>query len=320
MPTIKKHNYIALCSIICFVLSISVVFAHNQEQENQNNKFSLFFGLSHASHAVHISGGDKNIVYLPNVSIWYEAGIFYKEFGARFSSNLPGSYDSDPEINGKSEITDIQVNYLLSRHGVELFYQHYRGYYLKDYAEIPGVFSPKREDIEVKQQGANYYYVFNLGNFNLAEGLSTLKKPNEGGLSPVIMFTPSYIEISGDHSLIPISLESQFDSDKGFKGGKLFNISMLPGLGFSVIEGSSQTTMIALAGPVFQQQAYQTQDGETKRTWIGSRFVFKGRIIFEKNNIFFGFCFHVDFVNSWLEEVEVFNGYVNIGIFTGLRI
>ncbi len=314
------------CKHFIFVfMTLSVFICYQQGAYGNDNiepakcNFSLFMGLSYFRSPIQISSDNSNLNYQPESTARVDFGFYYRRIGFNFSGNSFSSLGSGTDIDNNT-YTNMLINYLTPRMGLEFFLNQYKGYTLKSDPENGIRVDINRPDITSRLYGINIYYVAPLGRFNLDESLSLQTKPEQGGLAPVFLVSPHYFEFDSSGSIIPSEHAQYYGSDAGLSGGKFVNLSALVGPGFSVIEGRSQTTLIALAGPILQHQEYYVYEQTVKRYRIAGRFLFKGRLIIDLDNVFFGFHFHFDYMAIWLKKAELFTPSLAIGVFGGFRL
>src|SRR5882757_6066842 len=111
---------------------------------------------------------NQKLTYKPNGNYGLGFGMYIFEIGFEVTFSVAPKASSQA-IYGHSKVSDLQVNILGKNFGLDLFTQHYGGFYLTDNKQpVPiGTAYPERPDISVWNTGINGLYIFNKNKYSL---------------------------------------------------------------------------------------------------------------------------------------------------------
>ena len=105
----------------------------------------------------------QKLTYRPNNDFGLGFGVYLFGLGAEVTFAIQPKQSSQDKF-GHSSASDLQLNLISKRWGMDVFTQHYQGFYLNDQnkfvaANMP---YPQRPDISTWNTGLNGIYVFNV--------------------------------------------------------------------------------------------------------------------------------------------------------------
>jgi hypothetical protein len=275
-------------------------------------------------------GGEnsKGIYYSPsNAGLNAGIEIAYDDFGLSYSKKIiQNGYDMenfDRPDYGKTEQTDVQIYYYTRSYGIELYYQHYKGFYLENPSSL-GVSknNPEfvREDLEIKNIGGNYIYAFSK-NYSLKAPFNLTERQTKYEYSWLVMIPLYYVNIHSNFSLIPPDVEEYYGKYAGFKSGTFYGTGILGGLGATIPFYKFYFNIALLMGAGVIEQQFNTSSGEINK--FTTNFLLSGKLAIGYNgdNFFSGITYDLDAHDSTFSSsnfcVTIFRG--NLKIFTGIR-
>ena len=125
---------------------------------------------------------------------------------------------SSQAIYGHSNSSDLQVNMLGKNFGVDLFTQHYGGFYLTDSNKpVPsGTAYPDRPDISVWNTGVNGIYIFNKNKYSLRAAYNFSERQLHSGGSFILSGTINTFSLRADSAVYGNKYASTFGTTRRF--------------------------------------------------------------------------------------------------------
>ncbi|MCA6074689.1 DUF4421 domain-containing protein [Fulvivirga sedimenti] len=147
---------------------------------------------------------DQTFKYLPNTTRNLGIGATYKWA----TLNLAYGFDfmNPDQGKGKTRYLDLQAHQYLGKMNIDLFGQFYRGYYLKDYTTASGE-KYLREDLQVREFGAVYQYIFNHRKFSFRAAMMNSEYQKRSAGTWILGGDFFFGKVKADSSLIPGSFE-----------------------------------------------------------------------------------------------------------------
>ncbi len=223
---------------------------------------------------------DYELQYEPNGNSSIGLAFNYKWIGFGFSFKLANP-EKDLDL-GQSRAFDFQTNLLFRKGVFDIFYQHYKGFYLSNSAGMianwpDGDTYLIRPDIAVRSVGANYTHVFNPKKFSYISSFSQTESQRRSAGSLILGLGLNYHRVWGDSSLVVSNLiyPEAFADD---------SIQQLSGLSTSARFGYAYTLVIRQrfflslsldAGLSNNFSAYRSEDKNHYNLNIASNAAFK---------------------------------------------
>jgi hypothetical protein len=130
----------------------------------------LYFSRKYTGYGVRDYRQRQELLYRPNDRLNGGIGLNYGFIGLNLGINIPG-VNNDDELYGQTRYLDAQSHLYLPRFALDLYLQHYRGYYLnKPQSWVEnwqrGDPHPQRGDLRTTSAGFNVQYIFNHRRFS----------------------------------------------------------------------------------------------------------------------------------------------------------
>lgn len=180
-----------------------------------------------------ISTKDNRMKYAFKTNISYSIGVNVNLFDVnlRFSFSTPLATESE-FIYGKSDVKDLQLTAITRRWFADVFYQKYDGFYVESENQIPvGQPFPQRADIDTRNYGASFAYIFKSDQFSLRAPyiFSERQKVSKGSF--LVSSVLSSFSMQADSALIPADKRNTWGA--GSNVNELHFISLGLGPGYS---------------------------------------------------------------------------------------
>ncbi|MEA3476902.1 MAG: DUF4421 domain-containing protein [Bacteroidota bacterium] len=174
----------------------------------------------------------KSLVYHPNDRTNLGFGFNYKWIGLNLGFNF-GFVNDDDDVYGNSKYWDFQTQFYLRKFVIDLYIQHYTGFYLSNSSEVfenwpdDGSFY-KRGDIKSYIGGVNVQYIFNYRKFSYRAAYLQNERQKKSAGSWTLGGVAYLSGSSGDSSFIPANIQYP-----DFFAGNQFNKSSSINFGFN---------------------------------------------------------------------------------------
>lgn len=273
----------------------------------------------------------KSICYSPSVGINTGIGFSYKDLGFSYSTKVTKTgfnlQDFKRNNYGKTKQTDHQIYYYTRKHGIELIYQQYKGFYLDNYksygySENDPEF--KRSDFKMTNIGINYIYAFS-DDFSLKASFNQTERQVTWDYSFLIMISQVYFNMKSNYSLIPEDQEQYYGKYAGFRGGKFYGIAVSPGIAITIPLYNFYITSAFFCNfwASYMIKKYQTSSGEINERGTFFHAKIKAAIGYNGDNYFCGASFYtggpgIDSFSGSGMSADVYVDYLEI--FAGIRI
>ncbi len=223
---------------------------------------------------------DEKLSYRPNISVKVGLAGFYKWFGLGLAVKNP-FYSCDNSTKGKSSIIDLRINGYGSNMAIELSYQDYKGFYLKNTETIISSWNSddyyQRPDVKIKALGIIFYYIPNYRKHSIRAAYIQIEKQKKSSGS--IMIVPSflYTNLSADSSLIPLYYTNKYNIPKNEQivKGKFYNYGISIGYAYTLVFLKDfYINASIIPGFFYRHRKYTTEVGRdndyrTSLLWLG---------------------------------------------------
>lgn len=181
-------------------------------------KFSLF----------DLKSGNK-LTFVPNYE--YDLGIGISSRWVTFILNSGVKlFSGNSDIKGETKFNDLQLNLYSRKFTTDMFFQNYRGFYIKNSRSYANYLSDKpydiREDVKAVNFGASSYYIVNNKKFTYRNSFSFAEQQKKSAGSPLLGVYYSYFEANGTPSLVTDPFKSSFDTLSFIKNGHTHNFGL----------------------------------------------------------------------------------------------
>jgi hypothetical protein len=204
-----------------------------------------------------------NLSFKPNNS--YSVGLNVNVFDL----NLEASFSVPVDIKsisryGQSEVRDIQLGALTRKFILETYWQKYSGFYYSypSLSILPTQAFPQRPDIDTRNFGGSFTYVFNNKNFSMRSAYTFNDRQLKSKGSPIFGFAFSSFDIRADSALIsstlrPASLESEVDA------ARFTSVGLAPGYSYNLVYGKFFLNLTLSLGPAHYWIQYHSSELST---------------------------------------------------------
>lgn len=212
-----------------------------------------------------IKNKNKSLTYKSNKPYSFGLGMYVFELGIEFAFALPIKEQSK-KIYGESDASDLQLNVIGKKWGIDAFVQKYDGFYVIDPAvEIPSNTPyPQRSDIKTRNIGVGANYTFNNQKFSFRSAYTFADRQLKNAGSFLLFGTLSAFKASGDSALLPDTYALQFGNESRIKEVKVAALAIAPGYTYSIIYKGFFLNGTLAVGPAHNWLAYTLEDGGTK--------------------------------------------------------
>jgi len=205
-------------------------------------------------------------------------GLYLFELGVELAGAIPLDEQSK-KIYGESDASDLQLNIIGKKWGIEGYIQKYKGFYVVDpNVEIPdGTPYPQRADIETRQIGSTVNYTFNNKKFSFRSVYNFADRQLRSAGSILLFGSISGFKARGDSAIIDPAYASDFGEAARVKSIRSTALAVAPGYTYSIIYKGFFLNATLAIGPSHNWLLYETDDGRSKND-IKFDFFVAGRI------------------------------------------
>lgn len=266
----------------------------------------------------------NGVAFVPNFSPRVGANVSWKNLGVSLSVALPLPPE-EIERRGKTD----QFNLLLSKywraHGMDLYFQNYRGFYISNPIGELNLNKPDRNpqlpDAEITNYGLNYYYVLSPENYSLMAAFSQMEFQNQSGGSFILTVFYNHLEMSRGQKFIPGSDPDSLQAIPSIESGIFDSAGAGGGYGYTFVREGYFLTVQGIIGLGAQNQ--KIGDVQSLATGYNFNAALKANanaaIGYNRENSTYGAKVLVDTLLSDVRGTQVYSTLVNGIVFYGHR-
>lgn len=248
-----------------------------------------------------------SLTYKSNKPYSIGVGLYLFELGVELAGSIPLDEQSK-RIYGQSDVSDLQLNIIGKKWGIDGYIQNYQGFYIDD-PEVkipPGTPFPQRADIETRQIGSTVNYTFNNKKFSFRSVYNFADRQLRSAGSMLVFGSISGLRAKGDSAIIDPSYAADFGDAARVKKIKSTALALAPGYTYSLIYKGFFLNGTLAIGPAHNWLYYETDDGRTKND-IKFDFFVVGRIGvgYNGDHIFGGLSFSNQGRSAKFDNVEM---------------
>lgn len=165
---------------------------------------------------------NKLLDFAPNRQYDLGLGINYKWFNAVLGTGVSFN-NNDNHTRGKTKYTDAQVHFNFRRFANDVYYQDYKGFYVKNSKSYPGYTGSNpyeiRPDVKATLIALNTNYIFNYKEFSYRNSFGFVETQLKSAGSLLAGGYYSFCNVKGDSGLVSHSFKPSFDSSSFVKNG-----------------------------------------------------------------------------------------------------
>lgn len=200
----------------------------------------------------------KRYSYKSNVAYSLGVNVNLFDVNLRVSFSTPLAAQSR-FIYGKSEVTDLQIIAITKKWFADAFYQKYNGFYVESPDEIipAGQPFPQRADIDTKNYGMSFAYVFKHDQFSIRAPyiFSEHQKKSKGSF--LLSFVLSTFSMKADSALVPSSQWAQWGEGSQAKEMRFTSLGLGPGYSHTFVLNKLFLNLTLVLGPAHYWVRYE---------------------------------------------------------------
>jgi hypothetical protein len=243
------------------------------------------------------------IAYDQNSAAKLGLGADYSWLGVFLSvSNLQS--DLDIQKYGESTYSDFQLHSYMGALGLDLFYQDFSGYYLRNTTEISGdTCCILRDDLNSRFIGANLFWTLRPERLSLGTTNNLTGVQRKSGGSWMLLMSVGHQEIQSDAVFAPSGFEQDYGLLGNARKAKFTTTTLGSGYGYTgILVGNFFFHITGLLGLGPQKQELITRDYGDVDTWnISAKFSLRSTLGWSARRTFGGIQVLFDSTNFQLE-------------------
>jgi len=196
----------------------------------------LFLLFQNASLLINpADGAISKLIYRPNTNVRIGIAGFWKWFGIGLSIDNP-FYNTNRDAYGKTTTLDLRVNLFGRVFAGELFYQHYKGFYLVSPEKSDGThfIIP---DMRTYSFGMAGYWILNSKRFSIRAAYIQNERQKKSAGSFIVRPAFLYYRIRSDQGIIPAEISEmyQIPLTSLITSGKFYSFELAPGYVYTLV-------------------------------------------------------------------------------------
>jgi hypothetical protein len=205
---------------------------------------------------------ERKIEFIPNNKFTLGAGFYLFELGFELTFAIPLNEESKA-IYGESSARDLQLNVLSKKWGVDIYYQKYSGFYIKDSDNPVPNGSPylQRPDLATRNYGISGVYIFNHRKFSLRSSFTYAERQLRSKGSFLLYSTINSFKLTADSALLPPEIQNIVGTGSGFRSLRYTTISLAPGYSYNLVWKKFFLNGTVALGPAHHWINYEEDSG-----------------------------------------------------------
>lgn len=263
---------------------------------------------------------NQRLTYKPNNSFGLGAGIYAFGIGAEFTFAIQPKQELQYTY-GHSSATDLQLNLLSKRWGMDVFTQHYAGFYVTDPNKtIPaGTPFPQRPDISTWNTGLNGIYVFNKNKYSLRAAYNFSEKQLRSGGSFLLSGTLNTFSLRADSAVYGLNYEAVLGANSAFQKLDYTTLSVAPGYGHTFVYKNLFLNASLSVGPAHHWVYYQSHGVDYNSTTVNTFFDARFAVGYNGDKFFMGVTFVSQARNMKFQLIDFTNSSSTFRFLVGYR-
>lgn len=264
---------------------------------------------------------NRRLLYKSNSPFSLGLGAYIFEVGLELTVAIPLD-EKSKEIYGPSDASDIQLNVFTKSWGLDLFRQKYSGFYIDDPSfKIPdNTPYPQRPDIESKNTGVTWSYIFNHKKFSLRSTYNFAERQIKSAGSFILFTAIAGFKTSGDSAIVGDTYGDYYGLDAKIQQIKSTTFSIVPGYTYNLVHKGFFLTGTLAIGPSHNWLNYKSEDGNTKDD-IEFRAYFVARVAlgYSNDRFFTGLSFGTQGGNIKFDSIQLTSSSGTFKLLFGYR-
>jgi len=299
---------------LAFVLSIAIKtsLAQNSDSIRSHyitrfpNYFFLWPLVKQRSTSFDVKNqANQKLTYKPNGDYGLGFGMYIFEIGFEVTFSVAPK-PSSQAIYGHSKSSDLQLNVLGKSFGLDLFTQHYSGFYLNDSNKPipPGMPYPERPDISVWNTGLNGIYIFNKNKYSLRAAYNFSERQLRSGGSFILSGTVNTFSLRADSAVYGNNYSPAFGTTSDFVKLDYTTLSAAPGYAHTLVFKNLFINASLSIGPANHWLNYQSSTGSKSEITLNSFADFRLAFGYNSDRFFTGISYVAQSRNIKYEKLE----------------
>jgi len=248
---------------------------------------------------------NQKLTYKPNGNYGLGFGMYVFEIGFEVTFSVAPK-PSSQAIYGHSKSSDLQLNVLGKSFGLDLFTQHYGGFYLTDSNKpVPvGTPYPERPDISVWNTGINGLYIFNKNKYSLRAAYNFSERQLHSGGSFILSGTINTFNLRADSAVYGNKYASAFGTTGDFVKLDYTTLSVAPGYAHTLVIKNFFINGSVSIGPANHWLHYESSTMEKSEITLNSFADLRLALGYNSDRFFSGVSFIAQARNLKFEQLE----------------
>lgn len=264
---------------------------------------------------------DINYSSSPRTSIGLSGG--YKGYTIGLSVQMPND-EATIDKYGSTDYTDIQASLYTRTIGTDVYYQSYKGFYLRnpagfDTAWTDSLSFPQLNNFALKSLGFNLFYI-NKKKFSFRAAFGHTERQLKSSGSFLMMFSLRNSKILTPGSIIPDSVAFAFPKIDSLRESGSTLVSLSPGFGLTLVHNELFFSMAGFLGIGSQFQNFTFIDNKSFSIQPSLKFNIRGAFGFNGDKQYIGILYSIDTQSIVLDHATMNIAMYSIRFAIGFRI
>jgi hypothetical protein len=212
-----------------------------------------------------LSNKDHSLTYKSNKPYSFGLGMYIFELGIELAFSVPLD-QQNKRIYGASDASDLQLNIIGKKWGIDAFVQKYSGFYIDDpQVSVPANTPyPQRADIVTRNIGLGINYTFNNKKFSFRSAYNFADRQLRSGGSFLLVASLSSFQAEGDSAILGDAYVAEFKDDAKINKIRVTALGLAPGYTYSLIYKSFFLNGTLAIGPAHNWLSSTLDEGPTR--------------------------------------------------------
>jgi hypothetical protein len=212
-----------------------------------------------------VANRDNTLKYKSNKPYSFGFGVYIFELGVELAFAIPMDAESK-RIYGQSDASDIQLNIIGKKWGIDAYVQKYSGFYIEDpnVKVVANQPYPQRADIDTRNNGININYTFNNKKFSFRSAYNFIDRQLQSAGSFLLFATVNGFKVAGDSAILGKPYNGVFGDASRINKISVTSLGVAPGYTYSLIYKGFFLNGTLAFGPSHNWLSYSLEDGGTK--------------------------------------------------------
>lgn len=266
-------------------------------------------------------GDNKKLAYKSNKPYSFGVGLYVFELGIELAFAVPIN-EQDKKLYGESDASDLQLNIIGKKWGIDAYIQKYSGFYIedKDLQISDGQPFPQRADIDTRNIGLSLNYTFNNKKFSFRSAYNFADRQLKSAGSFLLFGSLNNFKVRADSAIIADNYFSDYGEEATTKEVSVTSLGIAPGYTYSLIYKGFYLNGALAIGPAHNWLFYKREDGTTQNDIRFNAYVAARIGIGYNGQRFFGALTFINQTrNAKFETLEVTSSFGTFKMLIGYR-